>query len=158
MIRSDNQLKPRGLAFFNAMPREPDGEGRMAIQKKLRGDRGRLIAKLLLTNLDLKQVEKTTTLFPRNTSLRKRKWRRALRCLSFIHGRVYAKKLCCSVVKRVARCLPFQVNLQPGTTTETWVEAQADRMRRCARAVRKMVLRRKRLVRPGFLVSYVFFN
>ena len=126
------------IKHLATMTRKPDGHGRVALQKKLRGDRANFITKLLLDRLDVDQIRRSMVIFPKNVSLRKRKWRRALRCLAYVTGRVYTKKLCMSVVKKILRSLPFEINLQPGQTLRDFVEAQGERMRRCAKSVRKM--------------------
>lgn len=120
------------------MARKAHGTGRLALQKKLRGDRSKFVAKLLLDRLDVGQIQRAMVIFPANSSLRKRKWRRVFSCLSFIAGRVYTKRLCCNVVKKILKALPFEINLKPGHSLATFVEAQGERMRRCARAIRKM--------------------
>jgi hypothetical protein len=107
-------------------------------KKKLRGDRAKFITHLLLERLDVEQIRRSMVIFPKHVSLRKRKWRRALTCLAYVTGRVYTKKLCMSVVKKILRSLPFEINLQPGRTLPDFIEAQGERMRRCAKAVRKM--------------------
>lgn len=54
------------------------------------------------------------------------------------HWESLHKEICMSVVKKILRSLPFEINLQPGRTLPDFIEAQGERMRRCAKAVRKM--------------------
>lgn len=140
------------------MVRKADGSGRLALQKKLRGDRSKFVAKLLLDRLDVGQIERAMVIFPANSSLRKRKWRRVLGCLSFVTGRVYTKRLCCNVVKKILRALPFEINLKPGQSLANFIEAQGERMRRCARAVRKMTDLEETQPLDSEQVRYVFLS
>lgn len=117
---------------------KPHGSGRMAIQNKLRSDRSKFMAKLLLERLDINLIKRIMVVVPCQSSLRRRKWRRAFSCLAQLSGRVYTDKLCRSIIKKILRSLPFEINLEPGETLSSFIQAQSKRLRVCARAAKKL--------------------
>lgn len=119
--------------------RKPNGQGRLALQKKRRDNLACVISEKISNSLDHEVVEQTGSLFPRVCNLRKRDHRR----FSFLKHvgegkRMFTKKLCHSVTKKVARSLPYQLVFDPKLTLEQHLQAQATRLQLLARRVKRM--------------------
>lgn len=121
-----------------ARPKKPDGQGRISLQKARRKMLAAEIADRLAQHMDLEAIEASSALFPRACSLRKRRNRCMFSCLRSTRGRVFARKVCILVCKKLLAKLPFRVNHDPKESTETYVAAQARRLACLAKKVKRM--------------------
>ena len=119
------------------MARAPVGRGRLACQKSLRERRAKWLGNAIFKRLDLGNVERTMCVVPRLCSLKKRKWRRIFSVCNQLRGRVFTMLLCRDAMSEILRLLPFKITNPRENETE-FLEAQAQRLGKVARAIKRM--------------------
>ena len=88
--------------------------------------------------MDLDAIESTGSLFPRSCSMRTAKNKRMFACLREMKGRVFTKRLCKMISKRLLSNLPFKLNGGPRQSAEDYLDAQAGRLARLAKKSKRM--------------------
>ena len=117
----------------------PHGQGRMALQRALRAERSKWLAKQLHQSLNLDDVQKRMVIIPNGCNLRKRKWRRCFGFLSSLEGRIYTERLCQSALRRLIRMLPYQLHIDPKyQSVGEFIQAQGSLLRKVARQAKRM--------------------
>ena len=117
----------------------PHGQGRMALQRALRAQRSKWLAKELHQRLNLDDVQKRMVIIPNGCNLRKRKWRRSFSFLSSLEGRIYTDRLCQSALRRLIRMLPYQLHIDPKyQSMGEFIQAQGSLLRKVARQAKRM--------------------
>ena len=111
----------------------------MAIQRGVRAERAKWLAKQLHQRLDLDGIEKTMVIVPSCVNLKKRKWRRSFGFLASLQGRIYTDRLLQSTLRRFVKMLPFQLNFDPKfKSLGEFLAAQAQLLRKVARQAKRM--------------------
>ena len=117
----------------------PHGQGRMALQRALRAERSKWLAKELHQRLNLDDVQKRMVIIPNSCNLRKRKWRRSFGFLSSLEGRIYTDRLCQAALRRLIRMLPYQLHIDPKyKSVGEFIQAQGSLLRKVARQAKRM--------------------
>lgn len=118
-------------------PRLPHGQGRRAEQKIRRNAIATEVANKLVRTLDLETIEETGSLFPRVCDLRKLKHRRTFAFLSKYAGRVFTRRLCLLVTRKLMKLLPFTLAQDPRAEDAEELK-HANRLARLAKKAKRM--------------------
>ena len=118
--------------------RKPHGQGRLSHQRARRLKLATDVAKRLENTMDHDQIEATGSLFPRSCSMRTARNKRMFACLRDMKGRVFTKRLCTMICKRLLSNLPFKLNGAPRESPEDYLDAQAGRLARLAKKSKRM--------------------
>ena len=116
----------------------PYGTGRKASQKARRIALAQKIADAIFPHLDLDWIESTGSLFPRKVDLRKRKTRLTFQHLAAYKGRVFTKRLCLLVTRKLHRMLPFDLARSPRESKLDCLTIQSERLHLLAKKCKRM--------------------
>lgn len=143
-LHAERLLKP--IAFWfkgvvmesGARRRKPFGEGRAALQRKLRQCKAHEVADWILPHLDVEAVESTGHLFPRGP-WRKRRVKAVFE--PWIYeckgSRMFTSRLCQAVVRRLCVVLQTIPPRHPRQQFSEWVGQQGRRLKELVRAAKK---------------------
>ena len=130
---------PKSRAMDRPADKKQHGCGRMVKQRVLRSQRAKWLAFALFHRLDLDAVERSMVLIPAAVNLKKGRWRRTFAVLTCLEGRIYTKRMCQSVIRRLLRMVPFTISIPPNSTISEFVMAQAERLQKVAKAAKRMM-------------------
>ena len=88
--------------------------------------------------MDHEKVQNTGTIFPRLCDLRRRTQRKYLFLKTEVSGRVFTEQVCRMITRKIIKSLPYRLPVDPTTTLEKHVEAQALRLQKLARRCKRM--------------------
>ena len=105
---------------------------RRNVQFEVRSKKACHVAACLVGRINVDLALKTGDLFPRG-SLKRKNVRHAFSWMSEMQGRVFTTRFSRMVVKKIMRSIQFH----PPLDMDVWVKAQADRLQKLARSVKK---------------------
>ena len=131
-------LKHLGSNRAMAKPaRKANGQGRAALQKKVRQGKAKEIAKEIWERLDADLVDLTGNIFPRGTTRKKAVHALFWPWIGKVQGRVFTWRLCCSVCRQIIQFMGHAPPRRPDLAFSAYIGAQAERLRVLVRAVKK---------------------